>query len=226
MFKRLLFSLWSNDEIVITLKIYAARWWPSTPSSTQSSSWRPWWRWAQSPQCSCSRRSAQCSRRPGVCCQEWSEMFSTLEPAEPTKLSSCCEAVAVPSCQLSLLFSLLSREKPTSKGSRTGASLNLLPFLIPPSLFQDVEIQVLHRAMPSALNSSVSDECISSPMLREADAQLIPTGAQEDLDLQLVQPWRMITCILMLPSEVHSYPHPIPLFLQLLLLSTTIGDTS
>ena len=113
-----------------------------------------------------------------------------------------------------------------SKGSRTGASLNLFSFLIPLSLFQDVEIQVLHRAMPSALNSSVSDECISSPMLREADAQLIPTGAQEDLDLQLVRPWRMITCILMLPSEVHSYPHPIPLFLQLLLLSTTIGDTS
>ena len=26
MFKRLLFSQWSNDEIVITLKIYAARW--------------------------------------------------------------------------------------------------------------------------------------------------------------------------------------------------------
>ena len=137
--------------------------------------------------------------------------------------SRCCP-------QLSAVIVVLSACSPersrASKGSRTGASLNLLPFLIPPSLFQDVEIQVLHRAMPSALNSSVSDECISSPMLREADAQLIPTGAQEDLDLQLVRPWRMITCILMLPSEVHSYPHPIPLFLQLLLLSTTIGDTS
>ena len=90
-------------------------------------------------------------------------MFSTLEPAEPTKLSSCCEAVAVPSCHCCSI-SLLSSEMP-SKGSRTGASLNLFPFLIPPRLFQDVEIQVLHRAMPS-------DECISSPMLREADAEL------------------------------------------------------
>ena len=80
-----------------------------------------------------------------------------------------CRAVVKPllfpavSCHCCSI-SLLSREMP-SKGSRTGVSLNSSPFLIPPSLFQDVEIQVLHRAMPS-------DECISSPMLREADAEL------------------------------------------------------
>ena len=153
MFKRLLFSLWSSDEICHYIKDLHSTVIPSTPSSTQSSSWRPWWRWAQCPWCSCSRRSVQCSRRPGVCCQEWSEMFSTLELAE----RSCHQAVVKPLLSLAASCrccssSLFSREKP-SKGSRTGASFNSFPFLIPPSLFQDVEIHDQHRAMPS-------DECM------------------------------------------------------------------
>ena len=61
---------------------------------------------------------------------------------------------------------------------RTGTSFNLFPFLIPPSLFQDVGIQVLHHAMPS-------DECISSPMLREADAELLISEHRRTLNYNL-----------------------------------------
>ena len=85
-------------------------------------------------------------------------MFSTLELAEPMKLSSsCCEAVAVPSCQLSILFLQPVLQREAEQGVKDGRKFKLVSLL-------DSSEFVLRCWDSSAMPS---DECISSPMLKK-----------------------------------------------------------
>ena len=164
---------------------------------------------------SLTQRSAQCSRRSGVCCQEWNAMFSTLKLAEPTKLqlsSSCCEAVAVPSCQLLMLFQQPALQREAKQGIKDGLEFKLVSLL-------DSSEFVLRCWDSSSTPCNALRWVHKFPHAQEADAELVPTGVQEVLDIQLVHlgGWKLVSQCSIWSSLLS------PIFLQL--LSTTIGDT-